>query len=97
MKTITTTATRKLRWKLGIPLAILILFILALLFSSSKVIVPEDIQHLDLSSNDSSNYLSEDDYEKQMSTVVEPYLDTLVTSEYFTAHDSARIYYLFIN
>lgn len=54
---------------------------------------PTNMQTLDFNLTENSFYLSETNYAATMQTEVEPYIDALKTTGYFTSSDEAALYY----
>lgn len=54
---------------------------------------PDTMQTLDLTEVQNEFYINEDDYERTMMTIVEPFIDQFKASGYFTSFDGASLYY----
>lgn len=52
---------------------------------------------LDFSRTENTYVLSEDNYEEQMTHTVEPFINSITTSGYFTSSDNTNIYYEYYN
>lgn len=75
----------------GIAAIAIIAIISFFAFNTSATTTP--MSALDLSLTDNSYVLSEDTFETQMLEVVEPFVDSVTTSGYFTSSDDTQIHY----
>lgn len=74
-------------------IAIIILLATLSLFVFNTNATTAEMTALDFSLNESSYVLSEDNFETQMLEIVEPFVDSVTTSGYFTSSDDTDIYY----
>ncbi len=74
-------------------IAIIILIAIISFFTSTKSTTPAEMINLNLSLTENNHVLSEDNFEKQMLEIVEPFIASVSTSGYFTSTDDSDIYY----
>lgn len=77
--------------------AVILAFCLVLILGAASIwpnaSAPQSIQILDTTQTQNEFYIDEDDYLETMTNLVEPFLDQIKSSDYFTSFDNARLYY----